>query len=898
MIIFQLICLLITFYVLEKYIVIGVYSKIHRLLPLLLVVILLYDFYQILRTLTGYDSLFAQMEDLLLLQMIYLLIHYIMDYQYIKLNRILENMLFMSLLLMDVFVLFKYDNTQEYKNIFLGFVIFFVIILLILATYVYTKYTLTRHQYHVSSMLYAVFLLQGVSLILGNIFKEWDNVIMLTTLACACICINYLITTEKLTDIEILLQGIVYDTSEVAIIIFDTDYYCVGANMNAKKLFPEELKEIRWKKRIYPYMQDVKEMAVSQEKKKEVEHNGSYYQCQIAPSYYTGKLRGYILSVWDITKQKQETMIMAQLKKNAETQTEEKSRFLANMSHELRSPLHAIIGISEILSLKNEISNENKQLVAHIRNAGNTLLQQVNSILEYSKLEAGKMELVNSTYNVEKMIQELAQMCIINLKGKPVDLSIQFTTYHPKEFIGDEMRVRAMVQNVLTNAVKYTEKGKIECEIQCAKCPDMKNVFVKCQVKDTGIGMSEEQLNNIFKEYSSYAGERKIEGTGLGMSIVKQLAELMGGSVSVVSDRQSGTIVSVSYYQELVDDMICSPAYIVKDGKMIGTSQELIISKPSYVYPKAKILLADDMSVNQIIFKELVEPWKVQVDCVSDGTGVIEAIKDKDYQMIFLDNMMPKMTGIETAEIISDKTNAPLILLTADISDDKRNEYIKHGFSDFMTKPIVMSELKRVIEKNISKEFCQPVDTGVKEGIGNVLIKNDTYRMTLEHFVKEVEPLIKKIPEYEKNDMDMFRIKVHGIRGISSQVGKKNMSESAEIMEMAAKTNNKSFIESHLDNFLMDLNECLDEVKEEIQLLPDNTVKKKKVTSDKQYNVAELFKMVKEGFDSFNIIMIENAIECLEDMELSDDERILMEKAKEYCDELEYESGSELFEDY
>lgn len=206
-----------------------------------------------------------------------------------------------------------------------------------------------------------------------------------------------------------------------------------------------------------------------------VSRGGAYYQCILQPVTFHNRKKGYILSAVDITKQKQETALMAQLKEMAEEQAVSKSRFMACMSHDLRSPLHAIIGISDIMLGKREVEGRSRSLIRYVKNAGNTLLELVNSILLFSKIEAGKLELNSAPYDLEKILEDMTNMCIVNLQNRPVKVSMVIKTKHPSQFLGDEIRVREMLQNLLANAVKYTEQGEIRCELTCRESSkDMK----------------------------------------------------------------------------------------------------------------------------------------------------------------------------------------------------------------------------------------------------------------------------------------------------------------------------------------------------------------------------------------------------------------------------------------
>lgn len=892
MILFQLVCLLITLYVLQKYIVTGTYSGNHRLLPLVLGLIGVYNFYEVVQCITNEVALFTGLKELLLIQMLYLLAFYAIDFLNMKLPRLVESGLFVSLLFTNGIILLQYDRPEAYRKYFLAFVFGYIILCLSLGTYAYVRYSFSKQERQVANMVYLALLIPAVSLCLEKLGAVKGELIMPFSLACTCGIILYLIREEKLVEPLLILQENQYDTSDIAVIFFDADYYYLGANQAARFLFPEELSTPPRERRPDSYIDMIKDMARNLDRQREIEVQGRFYKCQMTSVYYHGRLRGYSLSLLDITSQKKETRLMSSLKNAAETQNVRKSRFLAAMSHDLRSPLHAIIGISDILMTKKEISARNRSLLLHLRRAGNSLLEQVDSILDFSKLEAGKLELTRNRYSLEQIAEELAHMCVINLQSKPVHFSLAILTEYPKELIGDNMRVREIIQNLLSNAVKFTETGEICCEISCNCQPEVGRAYITCSVADTGFGMTEKQLEQIFQEYVSFSDGRNSEGIGLGLCIVRQLAEMMGGSVTAYSDGKSGSKITVSFYQEMDQEKMCPAVSFTSETILQQSAGFKYHVKPSWIYPKARVLLADDMKINQEIFREIAGPWRFEIDFVSNGKAAVEAVRRRSYQLIFLDQMMPEMTGDEAAKRIHGFCDTVLILVTADLSDDTRKECKKHGFSDFIAKPMNVTVFQKTVERYMPKEYRQEAplendEQNVLEGVEDIR----AYGRTLQTFVQEVRSLAEKLAESAEEDLDYFRVKVHGIKGVSRQIGRSSVSESAEIMEMAAKTENRGYIRSHLPDFLRELKETAEDVERELSRLPQPKDEAEKTPSGSQ----ELFLRLKEGFDAYDIKQIEECIRRLDETVLSAKENRLLEQARAACAELDYEGGSALF---
>ncbi|MCI5872991.1 MAG: response regulator [Clostridiales bacterium] len=892
MLLFQGGCLCITLCVLQKYIITGTHSGTHRLLPLVLGLIATYNFYEIVATFMEAAEVFACLKDLLLIQMLHLLLFYALDFLHIKLPGFVEYLLFAILLGMDGIVLFQHGTGSGDGKGILFFILWYLILIAGLATYAYIRYSFSKREHHVANIIYLAFVVPAVSLFLVKLHVVTSEIWMPASLACTCIFIYYLLDTDQLMNTLSILQEQQYDTADIAIVSFDADYYYLGANMAARQLFADVLDVPRRKSKSGERVDDIKEMTRNMDRPRMFEYRGRYYKCQINAVYYNERLKGYNLSVIDITEQKNETRMMASLREAAEDKTVSKSRFLATMSHDLRSPLQAIIGIGDILAAKREISSKNRALILHIKSAGETLLTQVDAILDYSKLESGKFILARQVYNLDSILEELAHMSVINLQSKPIQFSLHVKGEHPRQLVGDEMRVREIIQNLLANAAKYTKEGRIDCEITCRMQPEARRAYITCSVKDTGAGMSEKQLEQAFDEYVSFADGRMARSAGLGLCIVKQLAERMGGSVSAVSDGVSGSTVTASFYQEYTGEEVCPEFTLDKDTILRQTTAFHHNVRPAFTYPKAKVLLADDMRINQEIFRELVQPWKFEVVVAEDGKKAVEMAKTEEYQLIFLDQMMPEMMGDEAAFEIRKFSNTPLIMMTANLSDELRNEYLQKGFMDFLPKPIEILALQKIIEQHMPHAYRY--DPSFEEGAGGFLdsrSRGKANRRTLETFIYEVEPLAEKLSHYAKDDLELFRIKVHGIKGASRQIGKVSLSERAEIMEMAAKTQNISFIEEHMADLQKELEEAISQAREDIANIPTVYESSQAGETDKE----ELFARLKTGFDNYELGEIEECIAALEHASLTTEELELLEQAKNACNEMDYEAGSALF---
>ena len=888
--------LLFTLFVLQRYIACREHSRTHRLLPLMLGIICITDFYQIVEYLTGEHVVFSFLEELLMLQTHYFLMQYIMDVLKIRFRKEIRIFLFVGLIAADISMILAYrENANAYNMIFWLALGSYVITMIYYTVKAYFVRSYSIKERFVNIALFLAIIIPGVGLLAQHIIdRPWGEAIVPVTLCCSCGIVLYLMETQQLADTTTLLIENLYDTSEIAVVLIDQDYYYLDANEAAHRLFAKEFAMLPGKKTRISCKGQLKNLLKNPKEGVEfVARGGAYYQCILQPVTFHNRKKGYILSAVDITKQKQETALMAQLKEMAEEQAVSKSRFMACMSHDLRSPLHAIIGISDIMLGKREVEGRSRSLIRYVKNAGITLLELVNSILLFSKIEAGKLELNSAPYDLEKILEDLTNMCIVNLQNRPVKVSMVIKTEHPSQFLGDEIRVREMLQNLLANAVKYTEQGEIRCELSCRE--STKGYELNCMVADTGRGLGSYQLAHVFDEYSSY-GEDK-ESTGLGLFIVRQLAEMMGGSAAAESNGVQGSIFHFTIYQEAAPASSMRPAATFNEEILLkrhiyGTERV----RPNWIYPDARVLIVDDMKVNQEILKERLRPWKVMADTAGSGHKAIEAVQKQSYQLILMDHMMPDMSGIEAEEQIQKINRVPTILITADDSDELDDHYQEYGFQALLHKPIDMALFQDALEILIPDAFRKSPEArdAVQQSMEESGYEGNQrgYRRTLEAFVSEAEPLIGKIMGYAMDNHELFQTKVHGIKGASLQVGQSALGESAEIMEMAAKTDNYAYIDRHIEAFVEELENALGEVRTELSKMKIQTGM---VTpSQEKYSSHKVFHNLREGFDKYDMGLIEDNLRILQSMELSQAERELADKVQEAYSELEYETGAAL----
>ncbi|MCL2205034.1 MAG: ATP-binding protein [Treponema sp.] len=388
-----------------------------------------------------------------------------------------------------------------------------------------------------------------------------------------------------------------------------------------------------------------------------------------------------------------------QRRETAEGENKAKTRFLARMSHEIRTPMNAVLGIAEIQLRKGGHPQETEEAFLRIHNSAHLLLSIINDILDLSKVEAGKMEIVPAIYDVVSLIYDTIHLNAIYIGSKEIEFSLHVDEKLPLHLLGDELRIKQILNNLLSNAFKYTEKGSVSLSFDAEFASNNGNFTLIFTVTDSGQGMSEEEISLLFDEFSRFRlrSNRGTEGSGLGMPITHSLVSLMGGTITVKSTPGSGSIFTVRLPQKLCNSGVLGKevAEKLQDLKTTQASPNRVTKFEQKLMPYGTVLAVDDVSANLYVIEGILSTYEIQVDVVTSGSAAIEKIKSgKIYDVIFMDHMMPGMDGIETVKHIREMGYThPIVALTANALKDAPQMFLNNGFSGFISKPIDITQI-------------------------------------------------------------------------------------------------------------------------------------------------------------------------------------------------------------
>jgi len=486
----------------------------------------------------------------------------------------------------------------------------------------------------------------------------------------------------------------------------------------------------------------------------------------------------------------------------AEENSQAKTRFLARMSHEIRTPITAVLGISEIQLRGNDLTTASKEAFVKIHDSATILLNIINDILDISKIEAGKMDLISHKYNVASLVTDTVQLHLVYSGNKSLKFEVTVDESVPLHLYGDELRIKQILNNILANAFKYTDTGKVLLDVFCeyTQCQEGSNAILVLKIEDTGHGMTEDQLETILEEYTRFheQKDRLTQGTGLGMSIVNNLIKLMGGEINVSSEVGVGSTFIVRIPQQICGSDVLG-RHMARNLNSYDTTTLSSIEKLKFVpepMPYGSVLIVDDVPTNLYVAKGLMSFYDLQIETAESGHVAINNIKEgKVYDVIFMDHMMPDIDGMETVKIIRELGyKEPIIALTANALIGQAEEFLKNGFDDFVSKPIQTSHLNDVLNKFVrDKQPAEILEAARKVNDGNGLNANSinaflesedaVYRLNRD-FIKSQKDVVANVRKaVEEGNFEYAHRNVHTLKGLASLIGEKDIALLARHLE-------------------------------------------------------------------------------------------------------------------
>jgi signal transduction histidine kinase/CheY-like chemotaxis protein len=588
---------------------------------------------------------------------------------------------------------------------------------------------------------------------------------------------------------------------------------------------------------------------------------------------------GYARDLREVKKLKDE-------KENAEQLSRQKNAFLANISHEIRTPMNVILGITEIQLQNENNSRETKEALTNIYNSGYLLLKIINNILDLSKIEAGKLDLEFVNYNVSDLIHDTLNMFVMHYDNKPIHFVIHVDENIPESLYGDDLRIKQILNNLLTNAFKYTDQGEIifsvliESQNGSVITRDNKITLV-FRVQDSGQGMNKDQIKKLFEEYTRFNMEANhaVEGIGLGMPITKYLVNMMDGEITVESEPGKGSVFTVRLPQIIVDRTPIGKTASEKLKEFrIGQSSAIVnIPQIDREYmPYGRILLVDDVDTNLYVARGLMDLYGLSTDAVSSGFDAIEKINSGSvYDVVFMDHFMPKMDGIQATKIIRDMGyNKPIVALTANAMIGQAEIFIEKGFNGFISKPIDVHQLDTILNKFVRDtqppevvEAARKLKSKLKNNSKKVKQSNLDEKLT-DAFVREAEKAVSVLRKLLENnfkrqdDLQSFIIVAHSMKSALGNIYEPGHAVLAAALEKAGLQKDFSLINNETPLFIEALESIIKKYKsseKDAVAYPENN----ELSDEETVFLLEKLSIIKTTCVTFNNKEARNALDEL-----------------------------------
>lgn len=633
---------------------------------------------------------------------------------------------------------------------------------------------------------------------------------------------------------------------------------------------------------IHGYTQD----AITSESIKDIEIRFASIIICFAGAYVSSKL-------YEKIHNERTTSIRAAIE--AEAANDAKGEFLAHMSHEIRTPINAVLGMDTMI-LRECKEPHIKEYAMDIQKAARALLSIINDILDISKIESGKMEIIPVDYEFSSLVNDTVNMVQEKARSKGLGLNIEIDSDIPCMLHGDDVRIRQVLVNILSNAVKYTEQGEVTLQIKGHKKGKIEHLHFA--VKDTGIGIKEEDISKLFGEFERIeeVRNRHVEGTGLGMSITVNLLNMMGSALDVKSEYGVGSVFSFDLDQEIIkDDAVGNIA-----ARISQMAEEFEYSS-AFIAPEARVLVVDDNETNLQVFRNLLKETEIQVDVSSSGREALNMIVDQNYDIIFLDHMMPDMDGIEVMQQITSTNHhanvgTPVIALTANAIVGAKETYINAGFTDYLSKPIIPEKLERLIAEylpaekmiegqrkpekpkaNIKYQETLPMIEGIDWDYARLHLGNsDAILTTVGTAYNAIELDADELAEYyeriienqeDKEAADLFRIKVHSMKSTATLLGFLPIAGTAATLEYAARDGQLQKVIQITPYFLEDFRSY----KQKLDAVVGQKDDKDKIEITDKQEVIDCVKLLIENIVAFDVHGADSALEKVKSYKYNSD---------------------------
>lgn len=670
------------------------------------------------------------------------------------------------------------------------------------------------------------------------------------------------------------------------------------------------------------------------------ELNGHIYQVKKSCISPKESYLCHIFILYDITTIYNTQINLLQAREEAEFANEAKSRFLANMSHEIRTPINAVLGMNTMI-LRKSTDDEILKYASDIQDAGKNLLEIINDILDFSKIESGKMEIASDKYVFLDVVKDLYNMINTKAREKKLNFKMDIDDTIPSVLLGDDVRVRQVLINLLTNAVKYTVTGTVTFIVRKNNFVELRNdeCSLHFEVRDTGIGIKEEDISKLTEKFVRIeeSRNRNIEGTGLGINIVSSLLKMMNSELSVESVYGEGS----TFYFDLVQPVIDSTPIGDVEKKIKTFNKEERKYETKVYIPDARLLVVDDNNLNLSVFTRLVSDMKCQVDVADSGFKCLELVEKNKYDLIFMDHMMPKMDGTETLHRMHNmgdyiNSDTPVVILTANAIRGAKEQYLSEGFVDYLSKPIDVAKLEAIIERyvlNNGKELAEQEKDTSEEIIAVDTLEEKAELEELpfidgvdwEHAISKLkdEGLLRESVRnyfgmaatdlntlkamYEKLREDVsqeitvesfsdFRIKIHSMKSNVATIGADHLAGLAKYLEYAARDCNLETINNLLPLFETEWNRLKTEINDAFQYSKDNDAQNEQLPAIDTDELLLFLDSLNESMEEADLDRADEIVDVMSEYSYDEEQEVLLMGIKNSVLNIDVTGCSEIIE--